>query len=202
MADEQLPEHDLLWNEYSQVFMEMDDLSLARWMAQTLGQFSGQAWRLSHPLMLSYELAAGVAHERQVWLKGMGIIPSGYMGAECCRAPLLPMFSRDVFETGLLCKHCNETCVPFDDLPEQLKPRLDKWAAEYDKVHTIAHWEEDGVKLPPDYDQLLELAAQTAESLLAEGGTVLAPALLEFYPAVAWEDRDDCLEVLPEDIDA
>ncbi|MEC9081666.1 MAG: hypothetical protein VYE44_07795 [Verrucomicrobiota bacterium] len=66
MATEQLPEQDLLWNQYRQVFVEMDDLSLARWMAQTLGQFSGKVWRLSHPLMLSYELAAGVAHDRQI----------------------------------------------------------------------------------------------------------------------------------------
>lgn len=201
MADEQPPTRDLLWSQYTQVFAEMDDLSLARWMAQTLSQFSGQSWRLSHPLMLSYELAAGVAHERQVWLKGMAIIPAGYTVAECCRAPLLPMFSRDVLDTGLLCKHCNEICIAFDDLPEELKPRIEKWATEYDTAHAIAHWEEDGIKLPPDYEQVLELAAQTAESLLAEGGTLLAPALLEFYPAVAWEDRDECLEVNPEDID-
>ena len=201
MADEQPPTRDLLWSQYTQVFAEMDDLSLARWMAQTLSQFSGQSWRLSHPLMLSYELAAGVAHDRQVWLKGMAIIPAGYTVAECCRAPLLPMFSRDVLDTGLLCKHCNEICIAFDDLPEELKPRIEKWATEYDTAHAIAHWEEDGIKLPPDYEQVLELAAQTAESLLAEGGTLLAPALLEFYPAVAWEDRDECLEVNPEDID-
>jgi len=202
MADEQLPTRDLLWGQYSQVFVEMDDLSLARWMAQTLGQFAGQAWRLSHPLMVSYELAAGVAHERQVWLKGMSIIPSGYMGAQCCRAPLLPMFSRDVLDTGLLCKHCNEMCVAFDDLPEELKPSIEKWATEYDTAHAIAHWEEDSIKLPPDYEQVLEMAAQTAQGLLADAGTGLAPALLEFYPAVVWEDRDECLEVLPEDIDA
>jgi hypothetical protein len=28
----------------------------------------------------------------------------------------------------------------------------------------------------------------------------LAPALLEFYPAVVWEDQDECLEVRPEDV--
>ncbi|MEE2948244.1 MAG: hypothetical protein VX392_07985 [Verrucomicrobiota bacterium] len=202
MADEQLPTQNLLWSQYSQVFVEMDDLSLARWMAQTLGQFSGQVWRLSHPLMLTYELAASAAYERQVWLKGMAIIPSGYMPAGCCRAPLLPVFSRDVLNTGLLCKNCNEMCVAFDDLPEELKPRIEKWATEYDTAHAIAHWEEDNIKLPPDYEQVLEMAAQTAVGLLADAGTGLVPALLEFYPAVAWEDRDECLEVLPEDIEA
>ena len=55
MARELTDNHDQLWKGYSQVFMEMDDLTLARWMAQPLGQFSGQAWRLSHPLMLAYE---------------------------------------------------------------------------------------------------------------------------------------------------
>jgi hypothetical protein len=26
------------------------------------------------------------------------------------------------------------------------------------------------------------------------------PKLLDFYPAVIWEDQDECLEVRPEDI--
>ena len=181
--------------------MEMDDLTLARWMAQTLGQFSGQAWRLSHPLMLAYEGAAHAAHDRQIWLKGMGIIPADYIAAECCRAPLLPMLSRDVFDVGLGCKHCGETGVKFDDLPEDLKPGMDKWSADYDEIHSVAHWEDDGKKLPPDYDTLFELAAQSAEKLLAQAGSQLAPALLELYPAVIWEDQDECLEVRPEDVD-
>ena len=50
-------------------------------------------------------------------------------------------------------------------------------------------------------DKLFELAAQSAEKLLAQAGTQLAPALLENYPAVAWEDQDECLEVRPEDVD-
>src|SRR5882724_971729 len=49
---------DQLWNEYSQVFREFDDLTLARWLAQTLGQLGGKAWRLSHPLLRAYALAA------------------------------------------------------------------------------------------------------------------------------------------------
>jgi len=201
MARELTDNHDQLWKGYSRVFMEMDDLTLARWMAQTLGQFSGQAWRLSHPLMLAYELAAHAAHDRQIWLKGMGIIPADYIAAECCRAPLLLMLSRDVFDVGLVCKHCGETGVKFDDLPEDLKPGMDKWSADYDEIHSVAHWEDDGKKLPPDYDTLFELAAQSAEKLLAQAGSQLAPALLELYPAVIWEDQDECLEVRPEDVD-
>ena len=54
MAREENSKHDQLWMGYSRVFVEMDDLSLARWMAQTLGQLSGHAWRLSHPLLQTY----------------------------------------------------------------------------------------------------------------------------------------------------
>ncbi len=201
MVRELTENHDQLWKGYSRVFMEMDDLTLARWMAQTLGQFSGHAWRLSHPLMLAYELAAHGAHDRQIWLKGMAIIPADYAAAECCRAPLLPMLSRDVYDIGLVCKHCGETCVRLDDLPDEIRREFDTWSTCYDKAHSIAHWEEDGKKLPPDYDTLFELAAQSAEKLLAQAGIQLAPALLEIYPAVAWEDQDECLEVRPEDVD-
>ena len=59
---------DLLWKEYSFVFAEFDDLTLARWSVQTLGQLTGKAWRFSHPLVGSYRLAAQLAHDRQVWL--------------------------------------------------------------------------------------------------------------------------------------
>ncbi|HIL73534.1 MAG TPA: hypothetical protein EYG44_04825 [Verrucomicrobia bacterium] len=201
MARELTDNHDHLWKGYRQVFMEMDDLSLARWMAQTLGQFSGQAWRLSHPLMLAYELAAHAGHDRQIWLKGMAIIPADYIAAECCRAPLLPMLSRDVYDVGLICKHCGETCMKLDDLPDEIRQELDAWSTLYDKAHSIAHWEDDGKKLPPDYDTVFELAAQSAEKLLAQAGSQLAPALLDLYPAVAWEDQDECLEVRPEDVD-
>ena len=33
-------ETDRLWQEYSRVFDDWDDTTLARWMAQTLGQFA------------------------------------------------------------------------------------------------------------------------------------------------------------------
>ena len=31
-------------------------------------------------------------------------------------------------------------------------------------------------------------------------GAQIAPKFLDFYPAVVWEDQDECLEVRPEDI--
>src|SRR5215813_4045471 len=99
---------DLLWKEYGHAFREFDDLTLARWLAQTLGQLEGKVWRLSHPLLGAYRLAAQLAHERQVWLKRLATPPAAYSESECCRAPLLPLFTRDVLEAGLMCQHCNE----------------------------------------------------------------------------------------------
>src|SRR5947208_8193695 len=92
---------DRLWREYNGVFRDFDDLTLARWMSQTLGQLQGRVWRFSHPLLGSYRLAAQVAHERQGWLKRLANPPAAYIEAGCCRAPLLPLFTRDVIESGL-----------------------------------------------------------------------------------------------------
>jgi hypothetical protein len=191
---------DLLWKEYSLVFREFDDLTLARWMAQTLGQFAGKAWRFSHPLLGAYRLAAQLGHERQVWLKRLVKAPSIYPEAPCCRAPMLPLLTRDVHESGLICQHCNETLIPFDELPAALRPELDAWAAKYNPVHAVAHWDEEQRKSAGDYDNALDDAAEEAQRLLAQAGNSFAPRLLEFYPAVVWEDQDECLEVRPEDV--
>jgi hypothetical protein len=79
---------------------------------------------------------------------------------------------------------------------------MESWAAHYAPVHQVAHWEERRQKAVPSYDRAYEEAAQQAEHLLAHAGFQLAPKLLEFYPAVVWEDHDECLEVRPEDITA
>jgi len=52
----------------------------------------------------------------------------------------------------------------------------------------------------PDYDQAFDDAADEAEKLLATAGSQLLPLFLEHYPAIIWEDQDECLEVRPEDI--
>ena len=191
---------DLLWKEYSQAFRDFDDMTLARWLAQTLGQLEGKAWRLSHPLLGAYRLAAQLGQERHIWLQRLAHPPPAYSESPCCRAPLLPLLTRDVRETGLVCQHCSETLVPFDELPSGIKADLEKWAAEYGLVHAVAHWDDDQRKKAGDYDRAYEKAADKAEALLARGGRELAPRLLEFYPAVVWEDQDDCLEVRPEDV--
>src|ERR1051325_6777960 len=120
-----------LWAEYSGVFREFDDMTLARWMSQTLGQLQGRVWRFSHPLLGSYRLAAQVAHERQVWLQRVANPPSAYPEAPCCRAPLLPLFTRDILESGLVCQHCAGTAVAFEDLPKELAATIKEWADQY-----------------------------------------------------------------------
>lgn len=200
MADERESPLDRLWREYGEVFRAFDDLTLARWMAQTLGQLEGRVWRLSHPLLGAYRLAAQVGHQRQIWLKRLATPPVAYLEAPCCRAPLLPLLTRDVVESGLICQHCSETAVPLEELPPSLQTQLRAWGEEYAKVHAVAHWDERQQKRVGNYDREFEKAATKAEELLALAGTELAPKLVEFYPAVIWEDQDECLEVRPEDV--
>ncbi|HOX55668.1 MAG TPA: hypothetical protein P5205_05285 [Candidatus Paceibacterota bacterium] len=191
---------DLLWKEYGQGFRDFDDLTLARWLAQTLGQLAGKAWRYSHPLLGAYRLAAQLAHERQTWLKRLVATPPAYSESPCCRAPMLPLLTRDVRDTGLICQHCNETLVPFEDLPASLRGELDDWGTQYSPVHAVAHWDDRQRKTAGDYDHAYEGAADEAERLLVHAGRQLAPRLLDFYAAVVWEDQDECLEVRPEDV--
>jgi hypothetical protein len=200
MANDSEAPLDQLWTEYSVAFRDFDDLTLARWLAQTLGQLQGKAWRVSHPLLGAYRLAAQLAHDRQVWLKRLATPPSAYTESACCRAPMLPLLTRDVRDSGLICQHCGETLVPFEEIPAALQPELEAWAAEYAPVHAVAHWDDRQRKRAGDYDRAYENAATEAERLLARAGRDLAQKLLEFYAAVVWEDQDECLEVRPEDV--
>lgn len=200
MATESESPLDQLWKEYSLVFREFDDLTLARWLAQTLGQLEGKAWRLSHPLLGAYRIAAQIGHERQIWFKRLATPPSVYLESPCCRAPMLPLLTRDVRETGLICQHCSDTLVAFEDIPEAMRGELDTWALQYAPIHAVAHWDDRQRKGAGNYDRAFEQAAKEAEALLTRAGGQLSPKLLEFYPAVVWEDQDECLEVRPEDV--
>jgi len=191
---------DRLWEEYGKVFRDFDDLTLARWMSQTLGQLEGRLWRMSHPLVGAFRLAAQVAHDRQVWLKRLANAPMSYRESECCRGPLFPLFTRDVVESGLLCQHCGATAVPFADLPGPLKPVFRKWSDEYSTVHEVAHWEDRERKKCGNYDQAVDDAAARAEKLLARIARTHLPKLLDHFPALVWEDQDECLDVRAEDI--
>ncbi len=192
---------DTLWQEYSLAFGDFDDLTLARWLAQTLGQLEGRVWRLSHPLMGAYRLGAQLAHQRQVWLKRLATPPASYAEAPCCRAPLLPLLTRDVADAGLICQHCSESLLPFDEIPEPLRTELAGWAAQYAPIHAVAHWDDEQRKNAGNYNEVFENAADDAERLLVTMGRKLAPKLLELYPAAVWEDQDECLTVQPEDIE-
>src|SRR5947208_9031082 len=107
MAENPESPFDQLWKEYALIFKDFDDLRLGRWLAQTLGQLEGKSWRLSHPLLGAYRLAAQAGHERQIWLKRLATAPAAYPEAPCCRAPLLPLLTRDVKDAGLICQHCS-----------------------------------------------------------------------------------------------
>ncbi len=192
--------YDRLWKEYATVFRAFDDLTLARWLAQTLGQFEGRVWRLSHPLVGGYRLAAQIGQDRQVWLRRLATAPQAYPESPCCRSPLLPLLTRDVKDEGLVCEHCGETLVPFTEIPESIREPLGLWAQRYAPIHDVAHWDDARRARCEDYNQSVEQAAKTAARLLVEAGQRLAPQLLEFYPAVIWEDHDECLEVPPEEI--
>jgi hypothetical protein len=175
-------------------------MTLARWLAQTLSQLEGKAWRISHPLLGAYCLGAQIAHDRQIWLKRLATPPAAYAESPCCRAPRLPLLTRDVRDAGLICQHCSDTLVPFEEIPEALQRELDAWVSEYANVHAVAHWDDRQRKSAGDYDRAYENAAKDAERLLVRAGTQLAPSFLDFYPAIVWEDQDECLEVRPEDV--
>jgi len=191
---------DQLWKGYSRTFQDFDDLTLARWLAQTLGQLGGKVWRLSHPLVGAYRLGAQIGHERQIWHKRLATAPAAYCESSCCRAPMLPLLTRDVRESGLICQHCNETLVPFSEIPPEVAGILGDWAGEYEPIHAVAHWDDRQRRSAGNYDRAYENAAQQAEQMLARVGLKLAPHLLDHYPAIIWEDQDECLEVRPEDV--
>jgi len=192
---------DRLWQEYSEIFESFDELTLARWLAQTLGQLEGRVWRFSHPLIGAYRLAAEVGHPRQVWLKRLATTPAAFPDAQCCRSPVLPLFTRDILTNGLICEHCSETLTPFEELPAELQSDVRKWAEEYAPIHAVAHWEDRQRRAVADYDKAFEDAASKAEQLLAFAGEKLVPRFLDHYPAIIWEDQDECLEVRPEDVE-
>ncbi len=191
---------DQLWKGYGRAFQDFDDHTLARWLAQTLGQLEGKVWRLSHPLVGAYRLGAQLGHERQIWHKRLATSPASYTESPCCRAPRLPLLTRDVRESGLICQHCNETLVTFADLPVEVSGMLHDWAAEYEPVHAVAHWDDRQRRAAGNYDRAYENAAQQAEQLLARAGGQHAPRLLDHFSAIIWEDQDECLEVRPEDV--
>jgi hypothetical protein len=94
----------------------------------------------------------------------------------------LPLLTRDVRESGLICQHCNETLVPFDEIPSEARTGVETWAAQYEPVHAVAHWDDRQRKSAGNYNRAYENAAEEAERLLTLCGNQLAPPLLNYYP--------------------
>ncbi|HTG44929.1 MAG TPA: hypothetical protein VK633_10395 [Verrucomicrobiae bacterium] len=189
-----------LWEEYKTPFLDFDDLTLARWLSQTLSQLEGRVWRMSHPLVSAYRAAAEIGSDRNIWHKRLVALPGSFPPAECCRAPLLPLFTRDVLNSGLICQHCGASAIEFSSLPEAHREKIEDWAEDYGNVHAVAHYDENQMRAAVNYDETFEKAASDAEQYLRTAALELLPPLLEYYPALIWEDQDECLEVEPKDI--
>jgi len=189
-----------LWEEYSRPLEKFDDLTLARWLSQLLGQVRGGSWRFSHPLVATARMVARIAHRRQIWLKRMAEPPDPYLVAPCCRAPLVPLVTRDIRKSGLICLHCDDTAIAFDDLPPELAEMVAPWAEEYEKLHQVAHYTEEEQEAMPDYEDAMDEAAEGAESLMSLLAVKILPGFADHYGAIVFEDHDECLEVRPEDI--
>jgi len=73
---------------------------------------------------------------------------------------MLPLLTRDVHEVGLICQHCSETLVPFDEISASLQAELADWASRYAPVHAVAHWDDRQRKAAGNYDHAYETAAE------------------------------------------
>ncbi|MGV3773034.1 MAG: hypothetical protein ACO1QB_09040 [Verrucomicrobiales bacterium] len=197
MSDNNKVEH--LYADYAEPFASFDDVTLARWLSQTLSQLRGRYWRMSHPFIHSYRFAAKAGHERQIWLKRLANHPPEFPPAKCCRSPLFVILSRDLLKTGLICMHCEETAVDFDELPADVKTMLQPWMERYGSLHEVAHREDDEQDAAV-YDDELQKAKEIAQAMLSSLEKAILPNLLEFVPAIAWEDQDECLDIAPEEI--
>jgi hypothetical protein len=110
------------------------------------------------------------------------------------------LFTRDILDAGLICQHCGDTCVPFEEIPADLKTEVNSWAEAYAPLHGVAHWDDAQRKRSGNYEGKLDEAAEEVEKLLGVAGSRIAPRFLDHYPAIVWEDQDECLEIRPEDV--
>jgi hypothetical protein len=191
-----------LWEEYRKPINAYDDPTLARWIAQTLGQLKGQVWRLSHPLVGLHRLLATTAHKRSLRVARMAQVPHEFPRCPHCDSPLLPLITRDVLDDGLVCETCGGSAVAFSELPSEIQPALREWAEAYARIHAVAHWEERERAVHGDYEKAYQQAAEQVEDMLMVLSRDILPTLLESYPALVWEDHDECLDVRPDDITA
>lgn len=200
MAEDDHQRLQELWEHYRASIQDYDDLTLARWIAQTLGQLKGKVWRLSHPLVGLHRLLASTAHQRAVRVGRLARVPEDFPVCPHCGAPLLPLVTRDSGVDGLICESCGGVAVTVEEMPEPLRGLLADWSQRYRPVHDVAHWEDAQRRQCPDYERAYQDAAEQAEQLLLELSGEILPQALEHYPAIVWEDHDECLDVRPDDI--
>ncbi len=189
-----------LWQEHTRAIKSWDDLSLARWLNQTLGQLYERCWRASHPLVVAYRLGATVAHQRDLWNRRTFSFNPHYQVAACCGAPAIPFVSFEVCTYGLYCSCCGVVLLTLEDVPTDLAIAFRQWGKEYEVVHQVAHWTDIERKKCGDYDKASDQAAEEAARFLAHLGYRLAPQMVGSFPTIFWEDADHCLDVIPEDI--
>jgi hypothetical protein len=189
-----------IWGEHLQAFKTWDDLGLARWLNQTLGQLHDHCWRASHPLVMVYRLAAAIAYQRDLWNRRIFPMNEKFSEAACCGSPAIPFVSFEIATHGIYCSCCGSVLEDVGQLPGNLPERFKQWARKYDPLHEIAHFDEVRQRASSSYEEELNHAANDASPLLAELGYQLAPQLLGLYPVVIWEDSDHCLDILPEEI--
>ena len=189
----------VLWEEHTRALRSWDDLSLVRWLNQTLGQLYERCWRASHPLVIVYRLGATVAHQRDLWNRRTFSFHHHYQRTSCCGAPVIPFISFEVCSHGIYCSCCGEVLNTLDDLPSDLAMNFREWSKEYEVIHQVAHWTDAERKHCGDYDQALDHACEKALPMLARLGYQLAPSLLTLFSTMFWEDADHCLDVIPED---
>ncbi len=160
-------------------FESWDNLTLARWLAQTLGQLEAAPGGSRIRSSARIASARKIGHDRSVWLQRLATPPAAYAESPCCRAPFLPLLTRDVRAEGLICQHCNEILVPFDEIPAELREPRGRMGANNtnpstpSRTGTTASAGAWGITMT-----LLKTPRKQAEQLLAVAGRELAPKML------------------------
>ena len=74
-----------------------------------------------------------------------------------------------------------------------------EWAEDYSSIHGVAHWDETRRTITRITNKLLRMPLSKANNCSPTKVSNWRPAG-GVFPAVIWEDQDECLQVRPEDI--
>ena len=113
---------DSLWKEYGRAFQDWDDLTLgAGWRKRSASSKAGRGGFRTR----SSARTGSRRNSRTTGRSGSSGWPRRRRLMRNRRAaarPFLPLLTRDVRESGLICQHCNETLVPFDEISADFAP--------------------------------------------------------------------------------